>query len=91
MTDATTLGVPENWHSSIPHSSRAVSKYPFTCIGVDCWSGTPVDWDGKTVTHPAWKCSNSLREKFLAMVSGRACVRSERRDVSGITGEGQMK
>ena len=41
-----------------------VSKYPFTCIGVDCWSATPVDWDGKTVTHPAWKCSNSLRTPY---------------------------
>ena len=64
MTYATTLGVPDNWHSSIPHSSSAVAKHPFTCIGVGCWSATPVDWDGKTVTHQAWKCSNSLRTPY---------------------------
>lgn len=64
MTYATTLGVPDNWHSSIPHSSSAVAKHPFVCIGVGCWSATPVDWDGKTVTHRAWKCINSLRTPY---------------------------
>ena len=64
MTLAKTLNVPDNWHGSMPHSSSAVSKYPFTCVGAKCWSATPINWDGKTVTHPAWKCSNSLRTPY---------------------------